>query len=82
MELLEILPLFAQLDSEGLVSGLRGFFLPIVVLVIGLGAVVFLVQQRASGLVGFLLVGVIVVALLTTPGVIESTGQWLGQMLS
>jgi hypothetical protein len=82
MELLEILPLLAQLDSEGLVSGLRGFFLPIVVLVIGLGAVVFLVQQRASGLVGFLLVGVIVVALLTTPGVIESTGQWLGQMLS
>lgn len=82
MELLEILPLIAQLDSEGLVSGLRGFFLPIVVLVIGLGAVVFLVQQRASGLVGFLLVGVIVVALLTTPGVIESTGQWLGQMLS
>jgi hypothetical protein len=82
MELLEILPLLAQLDSEGLVSGLRGFFLPIVVLVIGLGAVVFLVQQRASGLVGFLLVGVIVVALLTTPGVIEGTGQWLGQMLS
>ncbi|WP_052665354.1 hypothetical protein [Nitriliruptor alkaliphilus] len=82
MELIEILPLIAQLDSEGLVSGLRGFFLPIVVLVIGLGAVVFLVQQRASGLVGFLLVGVIVVALLTTPGVIESTGQWLGQMLS
>jgi hypothetical protein len=82
MELLEILPLLAQLDSDGLVSGLRGFFLPIVVLVIGLGAVVFLVQQRASGLVGFLLVGVIVVALLTTPGVIESTGQWLGQMLS
>lgn len=82
MELFEILPLLAQLNSEGLVSGLRGFFLPIVVLVIGLGAVVFLVQQRASGLVGFLLVGVIVVALLTTPGVIESTGQWLGQMLS
>lgn len=82
MELLEFVPLLAQLDSEGLVSGLRGFFLPIVLLVIGLGAVVYLLQQRASGLVGFLLVGVIVVALLTTPGLIQGLGEWLGDILS
>lgn len=82
MELLELLPLLAQLDSDGLVSGLRGFFLPIVILVIGLGAVVYLLQQRASGLVGFLAVGVIVVALLTTPGLIQGIGEWLGDTLS
>jgi len=82
MELFELLPLLAQLDSQGLVSGLRGFFLPIIILVIGLGAVVYLLQQRASGLVGFLLVGVIVVALVTTPGLIQGLGEWLGQSLS
>jgi hypothetical protein len=82
MELLEIVTVVAQLDSEGLVSGLRGFFLPIVILVIGLGAVVFLLQQRASGLVGFLLVGVLVVALLTTPGAIQGIGQWVGEALT
>jgi hypothetical protein len=82
MELLEIVTVVGQLDSEGLVSGLRGFFLPIVIFVIGMGGVVFLLQQRASGLVGFLLVGALVVALLTTPGVIQGVGEWIGETLS
>lgn len=82
MELLDLLPVLAQLDSDGLVSGLRGFFLPIVILVIGLGGVVYLLQQRATGLVGFLLVGVLVIALLTTPGLIQNVGEWIGQTLS
>jgi hypothetical protein len=82
MELFELLPVLAQLNSDGLVSGLRGFFLPIVILVIGLGGVVYLLQQRATGLVGFLLVGVLVIALLTTPGLIQNVGEWIGQTLS
>lgn len=71
----------AQVSSDGLVEALRGFLLPIVLLLVGVGAVVFLVSQRASALVGFLVVAVVVVALLTTPELVQDFGEWVGGLL-
>lgn len=77
----EIPALIAQISSDGLVDAARGFLLPIVLLVVGAVAVVFLISQRASQLVGFLLVAIFVVALLVNPGLIEDTGRWVGSLL-
>jgi len=82
METLELLTIVGQVSSDGLVEGLRGFFLPIILLVIGLAGVGFMAAQRMSGLIGFLVVAVLVVAIITVPGVIENFGRWIGNALS
>jgi len=81
MEMLELLSVLA-LSSDGLVTEARGFFLPIILLVVGLAGVGYLAAQRMSGLVGFLLVAVLVVSILTTPQMIENIGRWLGTTLT
>lgn len=78
---MDVIAIVAQVSSEGLVEGLRGFLLPIVLLLVGIGGVAFLITQRAAALLGFLTVAIIVTALLTTPELIRDFGEWIGSLL-
>lgn len=82
LSLPDVVAVLAQVDSDSLVEGLRGFLLPIVLLAVGVGALAYMFSQRASGLIGFLGVGVLVIAVLTTPDLLKNFGEWIGQLLS
>lgn len=82
LSLPDLAALLAQVNSDSLVDGLRGFLLPIVLLAVGVGAIAYMFTQRASGLIGFLAVGILVIAVLTTPDLLQNMGEWIGSLLS
>jgi len=77
MELLTL----AVINTDALTDAGRGIALPVILFVLTVGSIIFAMQGRAAGLVGFLIVGVIIVMLVTTPEVLERTGQWMGRTL-
>jgi hypothetical protein len=78
---IEVTTVIAQIETEALAEAIRGLVLPLVLVIIGVAAIAFLFTNRATGLIGFLAVGIFVVFLLTNPEVITDMAEWFGELI-
>lgn len=64
--------------SDGLVTSIRNFVGPIVLLACGLAALTFLFQRQMMQMVIFIIIGIVVLAVFYAPEFLKSLGESLG----
>ena len=72
--------LAAAANPEKLVSGIRTFLLPLVLLGVGAISIKFLMQRQMTQFFQFAAIAILVLVLLVTPEILQSFAEWIATL--